>query len=172
MKKSIVKDLSFELSVDGINVFTQMKRQKEFVLSKQFLRSITSIGANVQEAYEAESKKDFIHKLSVSLKEAKESAYWIRLMENTDLVTLDTLEIKKKLNSVTALLISIIKTAKKNAKVTTKTAKRMDHGRGGTRTGRCGPKESIKMEKRFPINFGTAKVNLLLHGKKLLQNNP
>jgi len=114
MKKRILKDYSFELSVIGVGLYKQMKNQNEFVLSKQFLRSITSIGANVHEAYEAESKKDFIHKLSISLKEVKEADYWIRLIKATNLVNIDSEELNKKLKSVTGLLISTIKTSKKN----------------------------------------------------------
>ncbi len=91
-----------------------MKNQNEYVISKQLLRSITSIGANIHEAYDAESKKDFIHKLSISLKESKETDYWIRLLNDTDLVTIEFEELKEKLNSITALLVSTIKTSKQN----------------------------------------------------------
>ena len=114
MKENNIKDQSYELSVLGVKIFIQMKAQKEYVLSKQFLKAITSIGANVEEAYDAESKKDFIHKLSISLKEARESMYWVRLIDDTALVNIDTREIKLQLNSVTAILVSIIKSSKIN----------------------------------------------------------
>lgn len=70
MKESIVKKKSFELAIEGINFYQFLiSEKKEFVMSKQFLRSVTSIGANVREAINAQSKADFIHKLSISQKE-------------------------------------------------------------------------------------------------------
>lgn len=114
MKKNNIKEQSYKLSVIGVTLFIQMMNQKEYVLSKQFVKAITSIGANVEEAYDAESKKDFIHKLSISLKEARESMYWVRLIDDTALVNIDTREIKLQLNSVTAILVSIIKSSKIN----------------------------------------------------------
>ena len=116
MKKSLLKEYSFELSLMGIEVYINMKQQKEYDLSRQFIKAVTSIGANIHEAYDAESKKDFIHKLSISLKEAKETDYWIRLFNSSRLVNVDTRELNAKLKSVTALLISIIKSSKRNLK--------------------------------------------------------
>lgn len=74
-KPNLIVDKSFEFALLTIDLFKKLQSEKEFVLSKQLLRSGTSIGANVNEAIAAESKKDFIHKLSISLKEARESEY-------------------------------------------------------------------------------------------------
>ena len=64
-----------------------MKKKKEFVLSKQMLRSGTSIGANIEEAIGGQSKKDFFAKLTIAYKEARETHYWIRLLTDTDYLT-------------------------------------------------------------------------------------
>ncbi len=70
MSESIIKKKSFELAVRGVNLYKYLiAEKKEFVISKQFLRSVTSIGANVREAVNAQSKADFIYKLSISQKE-------------------------------------------------------------------------------------------------------
>lgn len=64
--------------------------KKEFVLSKQLLRSGTSVGANVNEAICAQSKRDFVHKLSISLKEARETKYWLNLLKDSDYLAVDS----------------------------------------------------------------------------------
>jgi len=114
MKRNPIKDQSFELSIMAIKIYRKMKIQREYIISKQLLRSSTSNGANIHEACAAESKKDFIHKLSISLKEARETEYWIQLIDHSKIVTLNTEEFKVKLNAVVALLVSSIKTSKKN----------------------------------------------------------
>jgi len=70
---NIIKDKSFSFAVRIVKLHKVLRSRKEFILSKQLLRSGTSIGANVREAYNAESDKDFIHKLAISQKEADES---------------------------------------------------------------------------------------------------
>ncbi|WP_371563346.1 four helix bundle protein [Flavobacterium sp. Arc2] len=76
MSKSIVKTKSFELAVRGVNFYKYIvAEKKEYIMSKQFLRSITSGGANVREAVNAQSKTDFIHKLAIAQKECDESLY-------------------------------------------------------------------------------------------------
>lgn len=76
MSESVVKTKSFELAIKGVNFYKYLvSEKKEFVMSKQFLRSVTSVGANVREAVNAQSKADFIHKLSISQKECDETLY-------------------------------------------------------------------------------------------------
>ena len=92
-----------------------MYEKKEYVLSKQLLRSGTSIGANIEEAQDAESKKDFISKLSISLKESKESRYWLRLIGAADFVTKSDVEdLIGDVNEIISILTVSIKTAKHN----------------------------------------------------------
>ena len=116
MKENIIKNKSFDFALRIVKLYQYLSEQKkEFVLSKQLLRSGTSIGANIREADQAESKADFIHKLSISLKEANESEYWIELlyksgyMEETHFISIQT-----DLKELLKLLTSIIKSSKKN----------------------------------------------------------
>ncbi len=84
MKENVIKTKSFDFAVRIVNLNKYLiTEQKEFVLSKQLLRSGTSIGANIEEADSGQSKKDFIAKMSISLKEAKETHYWLRLLAKT-----------------------------------------------------------------------------------------
>ena len=92
-----------------------VENKKEFVLSKQLLRSGTAIGALVRESEHSESKADFIHKLSISLKEANESDYWIELLFRSNY--LDDKEyhsLKADIDEILKLLVSIVKTSKTN----------------------------------------------------------
>jgi four helix bundle protein len=81
--KNVIKEKSFLFAIEIVALYKTLTDQKEFVLSKQLLRSGTSIGANVREAEHAQSKADFIHKLSISLKEANETEYWLDLLYET-----------------------------------------------------------------------------------------
>ncbi len=85
MKEVIIRDKSFEFAVRIINLSIYLRSVKnEYVLSKQILRSGTSIGANVEEATGGISKADFKNKLSIAYKEARETHYWLRLMQRTE----------------------------------------------------------------------------------------
>ena len=84
MKKNIVKDKSFEFALIIVNCYKFLTEEKrEYVLSKQLLRSGTSVGANIRESEHGQSKADFIHKLFISLKEANETEYWIELLHKS-----------------------------------------------------------------------------------------
>ncbi|NBU82544.1 MAG: four helix bundle protein, partial [Flavobacteriaceae bacterium] len=82
-KKNVIKEKSFAFAIEIVSLYKILAERKEFVLSKQLLRSGTSIGANVRESEHAQSKADFIHKLSIALKEANETEYWIDLLFET-----------------------------------------------------------------------------------------
>ncbi len=85
MKENVVKDKSFDFAVRIVNLYKHLSQEKkEFVLSKQLLRSGTSIGANVEEAIGGISKADFRAKISIAYKEARETNYWIRLLHATE----------------------------------------------------------------------------------------
>jgi len=87
-KKSILKEKSFLFAVACVNIYQQLiEIKREYILSKQFLRSGTSIGANIREAQNAESKNDFIHKLAISQKECDETIYWLELLHTTKYVS-------------------------------------------------------------------------------------
>jgi four helix bundle protein len=115
MKESIIRTKSFDFAVETIFLCKNLINQKEFILSKQLLRSSTSIGANIRESRNAESKKDFIHKLSISLKECDETIYWLELMHKTQYIGTDQFN---SLNSQALELLRMLKssiiTMKKN----------------------------------------------------------
>lgn len=84
----IIKDKSFKFAVSIVNLYKYLiENKKEFVLSKQLLRSGTSIGALQREASQAESKADFIHKYAIAQKECNETIYWLELLVETEFIT-------------------------------------------------------------------------------------
>lgn len=89
MKSSnVIQEKSFAFAVRSVRLFKYLQDEKgEFVLSKQFLRCATSIGANVEESIGGQSDKDFLSKLSIAYKEARESMYWLRLLSATEYLT-------------------------------------------------------------------------------------
>jgi len=115
-KENIIKDKSFKFSLQIIQLYKELQSNKEYVLSKQLLRSGTSIGANVSESEAAITKKDFIHKLSISSKEARESLYWLELLEQSRLVDLDYTTYIKNVKELIRILTSIIKTSQASLK--------------------------------------------------------
>lgn len=84
--ENALKQKSYSFALDIVKVCLSLQEKREFVLSKQLLRSGTAIGAMVEEANQAESKADFIHKLSISNKEANETQYWIRLLIDSKVI--------------------------------------------------------------------------------------
>lgn len=114
MKENIIKDKSFNFALRIVKLFQYLgESKKEFVLSKQLLRCGTSIGALVREAEQAESKADFIHKLSISLKEANESEYWIELLFKANYIEANEYQsVNADLQEILKILVSIIKTSK------------------------------------------------------------
>ncbi len=87
MKENVLVQKSFSFAVDIVNLYKSIvKEKKEFVLSRQLLKSGTSIGANIEEAQGGYSKKDFKAKLSISYKEARETIYWLKLIHETTIL--------------------------------------------------------------------------------------
>jgi four helix bundle protein len=117
MSESIVKTKSFELAIRGVNFYKYLvAEKKEYIMSKQFLRSVISVGANVREAVNAQSKPDFIHKLSISQKECDESLYWLELLKETNYISAIEFESIYQQNiEVLKIIRSIIITSKKNS---------------------------------------------------------
>jgi len=115
MKESILKTKSFAFAVRIVNLYKFLiNEKKEYVLSKQLLRSGTSVGANIREAQNAESPKDFIHKLAIAQKECDETMYWLDLLNATDYLTSNETEgIKKEATELLKMLRSAIITTKK-----------------------------------------------------------
>ena len=115
MKKNIVKDKSFDFAIRIVKLYQYLTTEKnEYVLSKQLLRSGTSVGAMVRESEHAESKADFIHKLSIAQKESNETLYWLELLNRTDYLKVSEFEsINNDVTEIIKLLTSIIITTKK-----------------------------------------------------------
>jgi four helix bundle protein len=112
-KRNVIKEKSFLFAIEIVGLYKVLVERKEFVLSKQVLRSGTSIGANIREAEHAQSKADFIHKLSISLKEANETEYWLDLLYETKYINQIEFEnLKSKIIELLKLLTSIINTSK------------------------------------------------------------
>ena len=111
---NIIESKSFQFAIRIVNLCKHLRRQKqEFTLSKQLLRSGTSIGANIAEAQQAQSRADFTSKLSIALKETTDSKYWIRLLHATDYLSSDEYHsILSDCVEIEKLLVSIIRTTK------------------------------------------------------------
>lgn len=118
MRENVIKNKSFAFALRIIKMYQFLcEEKKEFVLSKQLLRSGTAIGALVREAEQAESPADFIHKMAIALKEANETEYWIELLFQSNYIDETAFNsIKSDLTELLKLLISIIKTTKLNHK--------------------------------------------------------
>ena len=111
---NIIEQKSFEFAVRIVNLYKHLNEtKKESVLSKQLLKSGPSIGANVAEAEKAQSKPDFISKMSIALKEASETKYWIRLLTSTSYLTeAESASILNDCVELEKILVSIIKSTK------------------------------------------------------------
>ncbi len=114
MKENIIKEKSFAFALRIVKLAKYLQsEQKEYILSKQVLRSGTSIGALVREAEHAESKADFIHKMSIALKEANETLYWLELLYESEYLNQQSFDsIHKDSEELVKILVSIVKTTK------------------------------------------------------------
>lgn len=116
-KENIILDLSLEFALHIINYSELLEEKRKFIIARQLLKSGTSIGANINEAQNAESRADFIHKLKISAKEANETDYWLKLcFKAKSYPNPDGLQ--EKLLSIQKLLTKIIHSTKTNIKNT------------------------------------------------------
>jgi len=118
MSESVVREKSYAFALRIIKVYKYLsKEQREFVLSKQVLRSGTAIGALIKEAEHAQSKADFINKMNIALKEANETEYWIMLLKDSDYMdTKSYNSLHEDCSELIRMLASIVKTSKNNNK--------------------------------------------------------
>jgi four helix bundle protein len=114
MKENIILDKTFNFSVEICKLVNLLRKMGESIISKQLLRSATSIGANVHEASAAVSKKDFILKMSIASKEASESAYWLKLLNKSKMVDLDYSSYINSIEEIIKIITAILKTAQSN----------------------------------------------------------
>ena len=116
MRKNVVYDKSYSFALRIIKLRKYLiKEHREYCLSDQILRSGTSIGAQVSESEYAQSKADFIHKMSIALKEANESRYWLSLLKDSDYISEEIfLSLYSDIEEILKLLTSIVRTSKGN----------------------------------------------------------
>ncbi|MBK6818829.1 MAG: four helix bundle protein [Bacteroidetes bacterium] len=117
--KSILKDKSFAFAIEIVKTYKVLVEEKrEYVMSKQLLRSGTSVGANIREPKNAESTNDFIHKLGISQKECDETLYWLELLKETEYLNQDAFgNLSDQANQILKMIRSTILTTKqKNIK--------------------------------------------------------
>lgn len=114
--ENVIQKKSFEFALKIIRLVKHIeKEEKEYVISKQLMRSGTAIGALIREAEHAESKKDFIHKMSISLKEANETRYWLDLLVESKWTSYqDIAELQNDSLELIRILASIVKSSKTN----------------------------------------------------------
>ena len=111
--ENVIEAKSFAFAVSVVNLTRRMNGAAERALISQLLRSGTSIGANVSEAQQAQSKKDFIAKMSISLKEANETRYWLRLLREVESLSVEDYETHLQLlDELMRILIKILKSSK------------------------------------------------------------
>lgn len=119
MSDDIIKIKSFSFAIRIVNLYKALVSRNEYVMSKQVLRSGTSIGANIREAKNAESKADFIHKMGIAQKESDETLYWLELLEATNYISNEEfISLNKDGIEVLKLIKSIIISSKNNQKKT------------------------------------------------------
>lgn len=114
-----IRERSFTYALRAIKLYQHLRRQKDdagWVLAKQYLRSATSVGANIQEAQSGESRADFIHKYGVAQKEARESLYWLRLLGESEIVSRDLLHsLIRETDELISVITTIIVKSKRRA---------------------------------------------------------
>jgi four helix bundle protein len=117
MSDNKLLDLSFEFAVAVVKLVDNVTVPKSSYMTDQLARAGTSVGANIHEAQYAQSKKDFVSKLEIALKESNETSYWLKLMYETKRIDIITYQYTEKLcGNIRRLLIASCKTAKQNAK--------------------------------------------------------
>jgi four helix bundle protein len=115
MKRNIIVEKSYDFAIRIVKLYQYLASEKrEYILSKQILRSGTSIGANVEEMVGGQSKKDFLHKLSIAYKESRETRYWLRILKDMGYIqSAHFTSVNADLEEIQKILGTIIKTTKK-----------------------------------------------------------
>ncbi|MFL5773202.1 MAG: four helix bundle protein [Flavisolibacter sp.] len=111
---NLIVDLTFSFSLKVLSLYKHLIENKEFVISKQLLRCATSIGANVEEANAAQSKREFIAKMSIASKEAREAKYWLRLLDKSQIVKYDYSQYLNAIEYIINILTKIVKTSQES----------------------------------------------------------
>ena len=120
MKENIIQKKTYDFALRIVKLYKYLKyEKKEYVLSRQLLRSGTSIGANIEEAIGGQSTNDFISKTSIAYKEARETVYWLKILKDSEFIPVKGAEsLMNELNEIINIIASILKTTKqKNQKI-------------------------------------------------------
>jgi len=110
-KRNVIREKSFNFALEIISLNQKLVKQNEFVISRQLLKSGTSIGANIEEAGAAQSRRDFISKMAIASKEARETKYWLRLLKHSDLLKFNASGYLKEIDEIVKILTAIVKTS-------------------------------------------------------------
>jgi four helix bundle protein len=108
--ENIVVAKSFDFALNIISLYKELVQHNEYVLSRQLLRSGTSIGANIEEAIAAQSRKDFIAKMAIASKEARETQYWLRLLDRSDITSINVNSLPEECKELISIITAIVKT--------------------------------------------------------------
>lgn len=112
--ENVIIDLTFDFSLKIISLYKILVENKEYVFARQLLKCATSIGANVEEANAGQTKRDFIAKMSIASKEAREARYWLRLLDRSQLVKHDYSPYLDLLTHIINILIKIVKSSQES----------------------------------------------------------
>jgi four helix bundle protein len=110
VQESIIQKKSFAFALQIVQLYKKLQAEREYVLSKQLFESGTSIGANVEEATAGQSRRDFLAKMAIASKEARETRFWLRLLRESDLVDVDVTNELNSVDEIIRILTSIVKT--------------------------------------------------------------
>jgi four helix bundle protein len=116
-KESIIQEKSFRFSLNIIELYKQLSKIDNNPILRQLLRSATSIGANVNEGSAGQTKKDFITKMAIASKEARESSYWLKLLSESNWYDIDLKNQITECNEIVKILTKIVKTSQENLKI-------------------------------------------------------
>lgn len=114
-KPNVIQEKSFNFSLRIIHLCKSLKEIREFDISRQLFRSGTSIGANVEEALAAHSRKDFLYKMGIASRESRETSYWLRLIKNGNILKVPD-DYFSDINEITSILTAIVKTTSQSLK--------------------------------------------------------
>src|SRR5712664_1095271 len=114
MADSAIRTKSFEFALKIIRLSNRLQQQREYVISNQLVRAGTSIGSNVEEAQAGQSRRDFLSKMAVASKEARETKYWLLLLQQSKLVDVDVTSHLAQVEELIRILTSIVKTTSEN----------------------------------------------------------
>ena len=109
-----IVEMSFNFAIEIIELYKNLIKHNEYVLSKQLLKSGTSIGANIEEANAGQSKRDFIAKMAIASKEARETKYWLKLLNRSKLVEIDYSTYLVSIEHIVNILTKIVKTSQES----------------------------------------------------------